>query len=81
MFFSSVFGLLMLVTVFWAVGAYHRLSRLRLAFLQAFAALDAHLVRLLAWLDEYEAAQTRAGFAGRYRQPALRSLYSGESDD
>ncbi|MBP6598015.1 MAG: LemA family protein [Giesbergeria sp.] len=72
MIFSSVFGLLLLVAVFWAVGAYHRLTRLRLAFLQAFAALDAHLVRLLAWLDEYESAQTRAGAPAAPARDALQ---------
>ncbi len=72
MFFSSVLWLLMLVMVFWAVGAYHRLTRLRLAFLQAFAALDAHLVRLLAWLDEYESAQTRAGAPAAPARDALQ---------
>ena len=76
MFFSSVLWLLMLVTVFWSVGAYHRLTRLRLAFLQAFAALDAHLVRLLAWLDEYESAQTRAGAPAAPAREALQEAVS-----
>lgn len=43
------------VLLFWAVGAYNRLVRLRSAALQAFGALDAHLVRLIAMLGEYEA--------------------------
>ena len=56
MFLSFVFWgcwLLLLLIVFWAVGAYHRLARLRSLFLQTFARLDAHLVQLLAWLGEY----------------------------
>lgn len=72
MFFSSVFWLLLLIAVFWAVGAYHRLTRLRLAFLQAFAGLDAHLLRWLAWLDEYEAAQSRAGAPAAPARDALQ---------
>lgn len=55
-----VFWLCLLVLVFWAVGAYHRLARLRASFLQAFARLDAHLVQLLAWLGEYLAASAGA---------------------
>ena len=43
------------VLLFWAVGAYNRLVRLRSAALQAFGALDAHLVRMIAMLGEYEA--------------------------
>lgn len=73
MFFSSVFSLILLVLVLWAVGAYHRLARLRLSFLQAFAALDAHLVRLFAWLDEYESAQTRAGAPAALARDALQA--------
>ena len=80
MFFSSVLWLLLLVVVFWAVGAYYRLSRLRLAFLQAFAALDAHLVRALAWLDEYEAAQARAGAPAAPARDALQQAVAQCAD-
>ncbi|SER76836.1 LemA protein [Giesbergeria anulus] len=54
--------------VFWAVGAYHRIMRLRSAALQAFGGLDVHWVRLLAMLGECDAAQVTAGWvmvAGR----------------
>ncbi len=34
--------------LFWAIGAYNRLVRLRSAALRAFAAVDAHLVQWLA---------------------------------
>ena len=80
MFFSSVLWLLLLLAVFWAVGAYHRLTRLRLAFLQAFASLDAHLVRWLAWLDEYEAAQTRAGAPAAPAREALQAAVAQCAD-
>lgn len=45
------------VLLFWAVGAYNRLIRLRSAALQAFGGLDAHLMRMMAMLGEYEATQ------------------------
>lgn len=45
------------VLLFWAVGAYNRLVRLRSAALQAFGGLDAHLVQMVSTLGEYEAAQ------------------------
>ena len=80
MFFSSLFSLILLVLVLWAVGAYHRLARLRLSFLQAFAALDAHLVRLLAWLDEYESAQTRAGAPAAPARDALQTAVAQCAD-
>ena len=48
------------VLLFWAVGAYNRLVRLRSAALQAFGALDAHLVRMIAMLGEYEATSLPA---------------------
>ena len=43
------------VLLFWAVGAYNRLVRLRSAAIQAFGGLDAHLVRMITMLGEYEA--------------------------
>lgn len=43
--------------LFWAVGAYNRLVRLRSAAIQAFGALDTHLLRFVALLGEY--ANTR----------------------
>ncbi|WP_051603222.1 hypothetical protein [Simplicispira psychrophila] len=72
MFLSSVFSVILLVLVLWAVGAYHRLASLRLSFLQAFAALEVHLDRLLAWLEEYESAQTRAGAPAAPAREALQ---------
>ncbi|QNP47607.1 LemA family protein [Diaphorobacter aerolatus] len=44
------------VLVFWAVGAYNRLVRLRSSAIQAFGALDAELLRRTALLGEYDAA-------------------------
>lgn len=46
------------VLVFWAVGAYNRLVRLRSAAIQAFGALDVELIRRTALLGEYDAAVT-----------------------
>ncbi len=40
-----------LTLLFWIVGAYNRLVRLRADASRAFAALDAHLVRLLVWVQ------------------------------
>ena len=61
MFFSSLFWLVCALLVFWAVGAYHRLARLRASAIQAFAGLDGHLARLLVTLADYDAAQASAG--------------------
>ena len=59
------------VLMFWGVGAYNRLIRLRSAALQAFGALDAHLMRWLAMLAEYEAS---AG--GQASAPAAGSAHA-----
>lgn len=48
---SLVFWVLLAVAFFWAVGAYNRLVRLRAQVGQAFAALDAQLVRQLVWVQ------------------------------
>lgn len=51
-----ILGLLVATLVFWAVGAYNRLVRLRSEVARAFAALDAvlsvHPVLIQAWLPE-----------------------------
>lgn len=57
-------AIVLAVLVFWAVGAYNRLIRLRSTAIQAFGALDGHLVRWLALLAEYEAATASAGGSG-----------------
>ena len=51
-------GIFLALLLFWAVGAYNRLIRLRSAALQAFGALDAHWQRWLALLAEYATART-----------------------
>ncbi|WP_313075203.1 LemA family protein [Melaminivora sp.] len=43
------------VLLFWGVGAYQRLVRLRAAVLKAFAALETQLARLLALMAEFDA--------------------------
>lgn len=45
---SSFLWILLAVVLFWAVGAYNRLVRLRSAAIQAFGGLDVHLVRMQA---------------------------------
>lgn len=45
------------VFLFWALGAYNRLMRLRSAVAQSFGSFDAHMVRLVALLSEFGAAQ------------------------
>ena len=49
--------ILLALFLFWAVGAYNRLIRLRSAALQAFGGLDTHMVRWIALLGEYEASR------------------------
>lgn len=44
------------IVLFWALGAYNRLMRLRSAVAQAFGSFDAHMVRLVALLGEFGAA-------------------------
>lgn len=45
------------IVLFWVLGAYNRLMRLRSAVVQAFGGFDAHMVRLVALLGEFSAAQ------------------------
>ncbi len=47
------------VLLFWSIGAYNRLMRLRSAVLLAFGVLDAQLMRLLALLEECDALCAR----------------------
>ena len=72
MFFSSLWWIALAVALFWAVGAHNRLVRLRSAAAQAFGALDAHLVQLLALLGNYEAAQLSAGAPTAPQRTALQ---------
>ena len=73
MFFSSLWWIVLAVALFWAVGAHNRLVRLRSAAAQAFGALDAHLVQLLALLATYEAAQASAGAPPAAQRSALQA--------
>lgn len=73
MFFSSLWAIALAVALFWAVGAHNRLVRLRSAAAQAFGALDAHLVQLLALLGAYEAAQHSAGAPAAAQRTALQA--------
>ncbi|MCE1192062.1 MAG: LemA family protein [Acidovorax sp.] len=57
MWSSPLFWIAFSLAVFWALGAYNRLMRLRSAVVQAFGSFDAHMVRWLALLGEFAAAQ------------------------
>jgi LemA protein len=57
---SPIFWAVCALLLFWTVGAYNRLVRLRSAVIQAFGGLDAHLVRLMAMLAECDAAHASA---------------------
>lgn len=54
---SPLFWIVFAIGVFWALGAYNRLTRLRSAIIQAFGGVDAHLMRLVALLADIEAAE------------------------
>ena len=56
MWSSPLFWIAFAITVFWALGAYNRLMRLRSAVAQAFGSLDAHIVRQVVLLGEFGAA-------------------------
>lgn len=56
--------ILLALFLFWAVGAYNRLVRLRSAAIQAFGGLDTYMVRLIALMGEYEAARGAGAKAG-----------------
>ena len=58
MWSSPLFWIVFAVALFWALGAYNRLMRLRSAVVQAFGGFDAHMVRLVALLGEFSAVQT-----------------------
>ena len=73
MFLTSWF-IVLAVLLFWAVGAYNRLMRLRSSAIQAFGALDAELVRRTALLGEYDAVVTGPRLpADAQRHEALRA--------
>lgn len=68
---SSLFWILLAVMVFWAVGAYNRLARLRSAVIQAFGGLDVCLVRMMALPGECAAA---ADMSAQTKAPQWSSL-------
>lgn len=55
---SPLFWIAFAIFLFWALGAYNRLMRLRSAVVQSFGSFDAHMVRLVALLGEFGAAQS-----------------------
>lgn len=72
MWSSPLIWIVVAIVIFWAVGAYNRLVRLRSSAIQAFGSLDAHLLRWLAMLGEFEAAQATAGASGGEVRNSLR---------
>lgn len=58
MWSSPLFWMAFAIVLFWALGAYNRLMRLRSAVAQAFGSFDAHMVRMVALLGEFNAART-----------------------
>lgn len=62
------------VAVFWFVGAHNRLVRLRTVAMQAYAALDAALVRQLEFVQARIAAQPEADGALRAATEQLTTL-------
>jgi LemA protein len=49
--FSLWFWIVLLLLLFWAVGAYNRLVRLRIEVRKAFAVWDEQLVRQVVWVQ------------------------------
>lgn len=74
MWSSPLFWICIAVALFWALGAYNRVMRLRSAVVQAFGSLDAHLVRLVALLGEFGASQASQVSAGERLGPELAAL-------
>lgn len=60
-------ALLLALLLFWGVGAYNRIIRLRAAVLAAFGGLDVFLLRRIALVGEYQSARAAAG-SGAHRQ-------------
>lgn len=56
MWSSPLFWIVIGIALFWALGAYNRLMRLRSAVVQSFGSFDAHMVRQVALLGEFNAA-------------------------
>ncbi|MDD2545265.1 MAG: LemA family protein [Burkholderiaceae bacterium] len=70
---SSLFWIFGATVLFWVVGAYNRIVRLRSAVVQAFGRLDAHLVCLMALLGEFEAVWGRVTDTGQTERTALQA--------
>ena len=65
MWSSPLFWMAFAIALFWALGAYNRLMRLRSAVVQTFGGLDAHMLRLVALLGECSASHETAHGAQR----------------
>lgn len=69
------------VLLFWAVGAYNRLVRLRVAAVQAFSLLESQWLKHLAWIEvqwlhssEDAAAPVAAAVVAEQQRPDLHVL-------
>ncbi|MCZ2103262.1 MAG: LemA family protein [Comamonadaceae bacterium] len=51
--------LVLALLMFWAIGAYNRLVRLRSAVVRSFGALDTYLMRWIALFGDYRAAHAQ----------------------
>ncbi len=60
----SLDWMVLAVLVFWAMGAYNRVMRLRSACVQAFGALDTYFMQTQGLLNEWNAAQARCAEPG-----------------
>src|SRR5690606_23653767 len=56
----SLDWIVLAVLVFWAVGAYNRVMRLRSACVQAFGSLDTYFMQTQGLLNEWNAVQARS---------------------
>jgi len=56
MWSSPLLWIVFAIALFWALGAYNRLMRLRSAVVQSFGSFDAHMVRQVALLGEFNAS-------------------------
>lgn len=54
MWSSPLFWIVVAIVLFWALGAYNRLMRLRSAVIQAFGGVDVHLLRLVTLLGDIQ---------------------------
>lgn len=72
MWIVSLEWLLLALAVFWAMGAYKRLMRLRAACRKAFVPVEDSLRHLLSMLREFAESECSAGEAAQHARAALQ---------